>query len=202
MIPLHYQRAELRVQEKIMLLRSKFTFKSLFVLYSEYVASLVNVFALALNPVLAFVLNLFLARGKIQRQLVEIVEHVVIFDFDLRVVTDWHTCLVITIDLIPGDLREAAPTGDDAGPLILVNLVVGDEVATVEENDAIAVVLDHIMLDPAEASLNAKDALAAWLVNEVVQNHRICRVVAAISDVCFVVLEHLVFLNIAWCGVD
>jgi len=71
-----------------MLLRSKFTFKSLFVLNSEYVASLVNVFALALNPVLAFVLNLFLARGKIQRQLVEIVEHVVIFDFDLRVVTD------------------------------------------------------------------------------------------------------------------
>jgi len=69
-------------------LRSNFTFKSPFVLNSEYVASLVNVFALALDPVLAFVLNLFLAGGKTQRQLVEIVEHVVIFDFDLRVVTD------------------------------------------------------------------------------------------------------------------
>ena len=68
---------------------------------------------------------------------------------------------MITIDLIPGDLREAAPTGDNDGPLILVNLVVGDEVATVEEDDAVAVVLDHIMLDPAEASLNTKDALAA-----------------------------------------
>lgn len=202
MIPLHYQRAELRVKEKIRLLRSNLTFKSPFVLNSEYVASLVNVFALALDPVLAFVLNLLLARGKIQRQLVEIVEHVVIFDFDLRVVTDWHTCLVITIDLIPGNLREAAPTGDDAGSLILVDLVVGDEVATVEEDNAVAVVLDHVMFDPAEASLNAKDALATRLVNKVVQNHRIRRVVAAISDVCFIVLEHFVLLNIAWCSVD
>jgi len=104
---------------------------------------------------------------------------------------------VITIDLIPGNLREAAPTGNDAGPLILIDLIVRDEIAAVEEDDAIAVVLDHIMLDPAEPSLNAKDALATRLVNKVVQNHRIRRVVAAISDVCFIVLEHFVLLNIA-----
>ena len=104
---------------------------------------------------------------------------------------------MIAIDLIPGNLREATPTGNNAGPLILIDLIVRDEIAAVEKDDAIAVVLDHIVLDPAEARFNAEDALASRLVNEVVQNHRICRVVAAISDVCFVVLEYLILLNIA-----
>ena len=68
---------------------------------------------------------------------------------------------MVSIDLVPRDLREAAPARDDARSLVLVDLIVRDQVATVKQDDAVAVVVDDVMLDPAEAGLDAEDALAS-----------------------------------------
>lgn len=164
---------------------------------SENVAGLIDVLILTLDPVVRLVLVLLFARGEVQRQLVEVMEHVVVFDLDLRVVAHRQSRRVVSVNLIPGYLREAAPAGDDARSLVLVDLVVRDQVATVEQNDAVAVVVDHVVLDPAEAGLNAKDALASRLIDQVVQDDRVRRVVAAISDVRLVVLEDLILLDVA-----
>lgn len=64
------------------------------------------------------------------------------------------------------------------------------------KNNSIAIVINEVMFDPAEAGFNSKNALAPTLVNQIVQNYSISRIVASVSDVGLVVLIHFVFLNI------
>ena len=58
------------------------------------------------------------------------------------------------------------------------------------------------MLDPAEAGLNAEDALAPRLVDQVVQDNSVGRIVASVCDVRFVVLEDLILLDVTRGSVD
>lgn len=91
---------------------------------------------------------------------------------------------------------EGGAGADDAAPLVLTDLVAGDVVAAVEHDDAVAVLVNVIMFDPAEPRLDAEDALRSRLVNQVVEDHGVGRVVASVGDVGFVILENSVFLNV------
>ena len=51
-----------------------------------------------------------------------------------------------------------------------MDLIVAHVHARVEHDDAIGVVEDVVVLDPAEASFYAEDALAPRLVDEIVEN--------------------------------
>ena len=69
-------------------------------------------------------------------------------------------------------------------------------VATIKHYDSITIIVDVIMLDPAEAGLDAEDAFRSGLVNQVVQDDRVCRVVSAKSNIGFIVLINLIFLDV------
>lgn len=53
------------------------------------------------------------------------------------------------------------------------------------------------MLDPGETGLDCKNALRSRLVNQIVENHSVCRVVATEGDVCFVVLVDFILFDMA-----
>ena len=52
-----------------------------------------------------------------------------------------------------------------------MDLVVADVHARVEHDDAITVVVDVVVLDPAEASFYAENSLTPRLVDQVVEDH-------------------------------
>ena len=96
--------------------------------------------AAALDLVLAQDLLLLFLRAALHRQLVEIGEELVLVALYSTVVAYCDACLVVAEDAVVLDLREAGAGADDATPLVLVDLVVGDMVAAVVEDDAVAVV--------------------------------------------------------------
>lgn len=176
--------------------------KLFIIIISEDVARLVHVLTIALYDVLRLQGCLILRVHIGHANLIEVVEKVVLRDGHVAVIPYRDACLMVAEYSVLRYLREAIPADNNATSLILVDFIVGNEVATVEENDAVTVVVNHIVLDPAEARLDAEDSLRTRLVDQVVKDHRVSRVVSAVGYVGFVVLEYLVLLNICRCGVD
>ena len=85
-----------------------------------------------------------------------------------RVVANRHSCLVISENLVLLDLRETRSTHYDTTPLILMDLIIGDMVGAIKNDDSIRVVINVIVLDPREPGLDRKDALGTRLVDQVV----------------------------------
>lgn len=83
-----------------------------------------------------------------------------------------------------------------------MDLIIGDMVGAIKNDDSIRVVINVIVLDPREPGLDRKDALGTRLVDQVVQDHCVCWVVTTIGNVCFVVLENVVFLDVTRSCVD
>ena len=108
-----------------------------------------------------FTEDLFLLgrRCGLHRQLIEVMEEVVVLRLDFAIVAHGDTGLMVAEDAVLRYLREAVTTADDAGTLILVNLIVRNVIAAVEEYYTVAVVVNNVMLDPAEAGLDTEDAL-------------------------------------------
>ena len=77
----------------------------------------------------------------------------------MTVVPNGNASLVVTIDLVLLDLREAGAGADDATSLVFVDLIVGDVVAAVEDYYTITVVKDVVVLDPAEACFDCEESL-------------------------------------------
>ena len=53
------------------------------------------------------------------------------------------------------------------------------------------------MLDPAEACLDAEDTLRATLIDEIVQNDRVARVVATVRYISLIILVDLILFDVA-----
>ena len=77
-----------------------------------------------------------------------------------------------------------------------MDLVVAYVHTGVEHDDAVTVVVDVVVLDPAEASFYTEDAFAPRLVDQVVEDHRVSRVGSSVSYVGLVVPIDLVLLYV------
>lgn len=58
------------------------------------------------------------------------------------------------------------------------------------------------MFDPAEPAFDAEDALRTRLVDQVVYDHRVCRVASSVSNIGLVVLVDFIFLYVGAAGVN
>jgi len=106
--------------------------------------------------------------------LVEISKQFVFSYVYSTVVSDCYSCLIITKYLILLNLREGRARTDDARPLILMDLIVTYMGAAVKQYNSITVVVDVVMLYPAEPSLDAEYAFGSRLINQIVQNDCVC----------------------------
>ena len=70
-------------------------------------------------------------------------------------------------------------------------------VGAVKQYDAVTVVVDVVVLYPAEPGFDSKDPLRARLVDQIIQDHSVCGVVSTVGYVCFVVLENIVLLYVS-----
>jgi hypothetical protein len=95
----------------------------------------------------------------LSERLVQVSPYLIINNHGRGVVTDDHPTGCVAEYAVLLDLREADPAGNDAGPLVLVNVVLRDVGTRVKENDAIVVIVNAVVLNPGEAGLNAEDAL-------------------------------------------
>ena len=100
--------------------------------------------------------------------MVEIGEHSVVFEFNLAVIPYSYSSLIITKDFVLLNLWETWASADDATPLILMNFIIRDIVTAIKQDDTITVIVDVIVLDPAEPSLNTENALLPWLEDQVI----------------------------------
>lgn len=66
----------------------------------------------------------------------------------------------------------------------------------IKHNNAVCVVGDLILVDPAETCLNAEDALLAGLADFVVDDHSVAGGSSSKSNVCFVVGSNNVLLDV------
>jgi len=57
------------------------------------------------------------------------------------------------------NLGKTRSTHNDATPLVFVDLIIRDVVGAVEDYDAVRIVVDVVVLDPAESGLDGKDTL-------------------------------------------
>ena len=143
--------------------------------------------------------GLLLFCGRIfHRQLVEVWKQFVVFKLHLRIVSHCHARLIVSEDLVLFNLGETTPAHYDATALVLVDLIIRDMIWTIKDYDTIRIVINVIVLNPTEACFNCEDALWPRLINQVVQDHRVCRIVATIGDVGLVILENIVLLNVSW----
>ena len=71
------------------------------------------------------------------------------------------------------DLWERVTRANNTRSLVLIDFVVRDEVAAIIHHDSIRVVLNDVVNDPRETSLDAEDALRPRLVDQVIKNYSI-----------------------------
>ena len=131
-------------------------------------------------------------------QLVEIGKHSIIPELHFAVVSNCYSRLVISKDFVLLNLREAWTGADNSTSLVFVNFIIWDIVTTIEQDDAVTVVIDVIVLDPTEPCFDRKNALWPWLVDKIVQNDCIRRIITTVSNICLIVLIYLVLFNVAW----
>ncbi len=129
------------------------------IITSEDVARLVHVLTIALYYVLRLQSRLVLRVHIGHAHLVEVVEEVILRDGHVAVIPHRDSCLMVAEYPVLRYLWEAIPADNNATALVLVNFIVRDQVATVEKDDAVTVVVDDVVLDPAEARLDAEDSL-------------------------------------------
>jgi hypothetical protein len=99
--------------------------------------------------------------------------YLIINDHCLRLVSHYDPACVISEDVVSLDSGEAAPTREDAATRIFVNVVLAHLRGAVKHCDAIVVVMDPIVLDPAVAAFYNKYAFGATRVYVVINNYRI-----------------------------
>ena len=99
---------------------------------SEKIARLVVELVGTFYDVFTQDLLLLRSRRRLHRQLVEVMEQIVVLRLDFAIVAHSDTGLVVAEDAILRYLWEAVTTADDAGALILVNLIVREVIAAVE----------------------------------------------------------------------
>ena len=118
------------------------------------------------------------------------------------VVSHGHSCLIVSKNLILLNLRETGAWHDDTTTLVLMNLIVWNVIWAVKDDDAITIIIDVVMLDPTEAGLDGEDALWTRLVNQVIQDHGVCGIVAAVSNICLVILKDVILFYVSRCCVN
>lgn len=118
------------------------------------------------------------------------------------VVSHGHSCLIVSKNLILLNLRETGAWHDDTTTLVLMNLIVWNVIWAVKDDDAITIIIDVVMLDPTEAGLDGEDALWTRLVNQVIQDHCVCGIVAAVSNICLVILKDVILFYVSRCCVN
>ena len=84
------------------------------------------------------------------------------------VVSNGNTCLIVSENLVLLDLGKTRSAHNYATSLIFVDLIIGNVVGAIENDYAVWVIIDVVVLDPAEAGFDGKNALWAGLINQVV----------------------------------
>lgn len=110
---------------------------------------------------------------EVHGHLVVVREQFVLLHVHAAVVAHCYARLVVSEDLVLFYLWEGGARADDARPLVLMDLVVAHVRARVEHYDTVTVVVDVIVLDPAEAAFYTEDSLTPRLVDQVVQDHSV-----------------------------
>lgn len=101
-------------------------------------------------------------------KLVEIGEHSVVLEFNFAIIPNRNSSLIVTKDFVLLNLWETWTSANDPASLILMNFIIRDIVTTIKHDNPIAVIVDIIMLDPTEPSLNTENALWPWLIDQVI----------------------------------
>lgn len=104
----------------------------------------------------------------------------------------------VTEDWIAFYLRETAPTYNNACSLVLVDVVLCQVWTAVEHYNPIVVVVDLIVFNPAEATLDDEDAFATRRIDFIVDHYCFRGTVSAQGQICFEVGEDLVAFNMRW----
>ena len=133
---------------------------------------------------------------EVHGDLVVVGEQLVPQQEDAAVVAHGYACLVVSKDLVLFYLWERGARADDTRSLVFVNLIVAHVRTRVEHDYAVTVVVDVIVLDPAEASFYAEDTFTPGLVDQIVQYHSVSRVGPSVSYVGLVVAVDLVLLHV------
>ena len=154
-------------------------------------------FTHALDCIVFHYFGFLLRWAALHWQLIEVSKQLVFLNQDFTIVSNCNSCLIVSINLVLIYLRKAWATANNTTSLVLVYLVVWDVSAAVEENDSVTVVIDLVVLDPAEPCFDAEDALGPRLIDKIIQDHRVSWVIASICNVCFIVLKYFILLDVA-----
>ena len=77
-----------------------------------------------------------------------------------------------------------------------MDLIIWNMVGAIKNDYAIRVVIDVVVLDPREPGLDRENPLRPRLVDQIIQNNCVRWIISTVSDVRFVVLKNVVFLNV------
>jgi hypothetical protein len=94
------------------------------ILGSEYTTGCIMKFINPFYLIFGHKCLLLFCRGVLHRQLVEIGKQLVFFELHLRVVSDRHSRLVVSEDLVLFNLRETTSAHYDAATLVLMDLII------------------------------------------------------------------------------
>ena len=133
---------------------------------------------------------------EVHGHLVVVREQLVLLHVHAAVVAHCYARLVVAEDLVLFYLGEGGARADDARPLVLMNLVVTHVRARVKHYDTVTIIVDVIVLYPAEPTLYAKDTLTPRLVDQVVQDHSVSRVGPSVGYIRFIVPVNLILLDV------
>ena len=116
---------------------------------------------------------------------------------DDRIVSYYYAWSSVPIDTILFDLWKAASTHNDASSLVLINIVFWQMWRRVKHNNSVVVVVDLVVLYPAEPTLYHKDTLTSWRVYPVIVYDCVTWIVSSKSYVSFVVCEDIILLYVS-----
>ena len=130
--------------------------------------------------------------------LIKIRVELILKNFYFAIVSDRHSSLIISENLIFFNFRKTASGTNYAWSLVFTYLIIWNVVTGVEDDDAVTVIVYVIMLYPTETTLYRENAFRSRLENPIVKNQSVGWKIPTISYIGLVISENFVFFYQGW----
>lgn len=114
-------------------------------------------------------------------------------NFYFAIISDCHSCLIISENLIFFNFRKTASGTNYAWSLIFTYLIIWNVIAWIKYDNSITVIVYIIMFYPTETTFNGKNSLGSRLENTIIQNQCVSWKISTICYVSLVITENFVF---------
>ena len=130
--------------------------------------------------------------------LIEVRVELILLNFYFGVISDSHSSLIISENLIFFDFRKTGPWTNYTWSLVFTYLIIWNVITGVEDDNTITIIVYVIMFYPTETALYGENTFRSWLENPVIQDQSVSWIISTVCYIGLVISENFVFFDQGW----